>query len=668
MSGARARRTVSARRLLAFGSLVAAAGLVLAPPATAAHTGYSPPLSSGSDFATDFPTCSGVGPTGLVFDATSFFVVDYCDGNIYRLPATGGSVSSAPHTSDQSTTGFNIGLAVQGGHYYAGVAEAPTLGIYEFDPVTLNATRAVAPGYDVRALAADPTNGALWFTTCGTAGMGIGKIASPTDATPAVDVLPLDAGSLCFDGMTLSADGGTVYVADYNDQAVRGFSTATGHQVLAVSLAGHGPDGIAIASPNTTINGVDVSGNLFVNANDGTILMIDTHAVDPGTQEHTYPVSVVADGGSRGDFATVGPDGCFYVTQTDVVEKLLPCIFETSAPPTSPAATTTTYTGPTTVQYSDPATFTGTLTDQASPPAGVAGRTLSFTLGTMSAAVSGASSASGAAASSAVPVTLKPGAATMATAFAGDTSYAASSDSDTVTVTKESCTLSLPDGDLLVSPATSTTLRAQLGELDSSPGSWTGKLVTFTVTDAAMVASTYTALTSAAGTASTTLPLPQGVYGVSAAFAGDDYYTGCSTPPPDAIVTVEAALARATGGGWISQSTGRTSFGFNAVPQAGGVYTGQFQLRASSGKSRFHGSTVTTLTSATAHQATWTGTGRWNGVAGYTYLVTAVDNGAPGAKKADTVSIVVYRTGDAAHPVFTTSGAQPLKGGNLIVR
>jgi len=44
-------------------------------------------------------------------------------------------------------------------------------------------------------------------------------------------------------------------------------------------------------------------------------------------------VSIVASGGSRGDFVTVGPDGCFYATQTDRIVKLDPCFFAT--PPTT---------------------------------------------------------------------------------------------------------------------------------------------------------------------------------------------------------------------------------------------------------------------------------------------------------------------------------------------
>jgi uncharacterized repeat protein (TIGR01451 family) len=47
----------------------------------------------------------------------------------------------------------------------------------------------------------------------------------------------------------------------------------------------------------------------------------------------------VASGGTRGDFATVGPDGCFYVTQTDRVVKLAPCFFQSPTADLSVAQT-----------------------------------------------------------------------------------------------------------------------------------------------------------------------------------------------------------------------------------------------------------------------------------------------------------------------------------------
>jgi uncharacterized repeat protein (TIGR01451 family) len=80
---------------------------------------------------------------------------------------------------------------------------------------------------------------------------------------------------------------------------------------------GRGIDGMAIAQ-STAPGGV--ANNVFVNDNDGTIVRINTNSGNA--------VSVVASGGSRGDFATVGPDGCFYVTQTDRVVKLAPCFFQ----------------------------------------------------------------------------------------------------------------------------------------------------------------------------------------------------------------------------------------------------------------------------------------------------------------------------------------------------
>jgi len=61
---------------------------------------------------------------------------------------------------------------------------------------------------------------------------------------------------------------------------------------------GHGPDGIAVVRGGLDVGGLDLSNNLFVNGNDGTVLRIDTN--------HGNGVTVVAGGGLRGDFITVG--------------------------------------------------------------------------------------------------------------------------------------------------------------------------------------------------------------------------------------------------------------------------------------------------------------------------------------------------------------------------
>jgi hypothetical protein len=181
------------------------------------------------------------------------------------------------------------------------------------------------------------------------------------------------------------------------------------------------------------------------------------------------------------------------------------------------------------------------------------------------------------------------------------------------------------------------------------------------VTDSSLVTTHYPATTDATGHAATTVPLGPNVYSVAVSFATDDYYNACSTTA-DAIVTVESAAAKITGGGWTSNSTGRTSFGFNVISDVTGM-RGQLQIRSNGGKNRFHSTSVATLTTD-AHSGTWTGSGKWNGISGYTFTISVEDNGTSG-KRGDTISIVIKSPTDVT--VFSTSGAQVLKGGNIVV-
>lgn len=322
-------------------------------------------------------------------------------------------------------------------------------------------------------------------------------------------------------------------------------------------------------------------------------------------------------------------------------------------------ATTVTYTGLTTVQYSDPLVMSGHLVAGATP---VSGQPLGFTFGATSLAGVSPTDASGNASAASFNVSATPGSVAETVTFAGDAgnNLLASSQSGNITVAKEDCTLAYT-GDTLLPSTSNTTLRAQFGELDATHGDWTGKTVTFTVTDSALVAQTFSAATDAAGVASTSVALGADVYAVSVAFAGDAYYLPCATAE-DTMVTVMAAGAKITGGGWISQSVGRTNFGFNVRSDATG-YHGQLQVRTRSDQGRFHSTSVLSLTTG-AHTGTWTGTGRWNGATGYTFTVSVVDNGTSG-KKGDTISIVITSPTNAI--VFTTNGAQPLKGGNIVV-
>ncbi len=124
------------------------------------------------------------------------------------------------------------------------------------------------------------------------------------------------------------------------------------------------------------------------------------------------------------------------------------------------------------------------------------------------------------------------------------------------------------------------------------------------------------------------------------------------------MLVVTLAQTKVTGGGWISTATGKLRFGFVAHPTGGGE--GEIQVRW--GGHRFHGKTVSGLAVAKP-QASWSGTGRYDGTAGYTYQVTVVDNGNGGGKKKtpDSINIVIRDASGAV--VLSASGS--LGGGNI---
>jgi len=136
------------------------------------------------------------------------------------------------------------------------------------------------------------------------------------------------------------------------------------------------------------------------------------------------------------------------------------------------------YSGATSGQYSDPVNVVATLTDTLSG-AGVAGRSVSFTLGALTA--SATTTGVGTAATS--MLLLGPtGPATMATAFAGDAAYLPSGDTDAFTVAKEAVVARFTGTH--VSPAGPVTLSASLDE--DADGFLGSALSTATVTFATL--------------------------------------------------------------------------------------------------------------------------------------------------------------------------------------
>ena len=129
---------------------------------------------------------------------------------------------------------------------------------------------------------------------------------------------PTQFASGSFDGLVFSADGATLYAVGVSPSPDSlALFDRTGHVTKQILITGnHGVDGVAVAPPKTFANG-----NAFVTTHDGLILQIDP------TQASPTPMTA-ADNGSRGDLMTVGPDRCLYATQSDRVQKLLPCVFQ----------------------------------------------------------------------------------------------------------------------------------------------------------------------------------------------------------------------------------------------------------------------------------------------------------------------------------------------------
>lgn len=310
-------------------------------------------------------------------------------------------------------------------------------------------------------------------------------------------------------------------------------------------------------------------------------------------------------------------------------------------------------TNPGVVQYSDAISFTAaTATDADGDP-------ITMSSSSLPASLSGTDDGNGAF-TVAGTATASPAGSPYTVTYTASDGVDATDENGTITIDKEDCTVTAPTT-IMASATANTTLTATLGEPDSSLGDRSGKTISFSGTDAAMnPVGPFTGTTDSAGNVTVSTPLTEGVYALGATFAGDEFYHGCATTA-ETIVTVSPAAFKVTGGGWVSQGTGRTSFGFNAKSDVGGLH-GQLQIRAAN-KSRFHGNVVLTLT-GTGANATWTGTGRWNGVAGHRFTAVVVDNGTSG-KKGDTISLVVKTSGGST--VYTTGGALPLKGGNIVV-
>jgi sugar lactone lactonase YvrE len=253
---------------------------------------------ASSLYATGFASSNisnGVGPVGLVVDSSGvLYVTDNANGMLYTVPSGGGSaVQLAPDGL------FGLAESLSGRLYGATLSGT----VYEINKTTGAVIRTVASVGSAEGIGIDPLSGDLFVDA--TASNGIIRVSHLEDGQPVTTSVYATGAPL--DGIDFGSDG-TLYVANTGAGVIYSVS-ATNRPAphnLAVFANLPVPDG-------TAVGGSAGTEFLAVNQNNGNITNVD---FTTGAQ------TVIVSRGTRGDFETVGPDGCLYATQSASIEKV----------------------------------------------------------------------------------------------------------------------------------------------------------------------------------------------------------------------------------------------------------------------------------------------------------------------------------------------------------
>jgi hypothetical protein len=250
-----------------------------------------------STFATGFPVLNNAGPTGIVFLDGGGILISDQPGNVrlFSSDADGQDASTIPVSQNYgagNNTGLTrIGTAIYMTQYVVGkVARLNTNGAFVGN---------VAPVTTATGIVPNPTTGHLYV-----ASFDKNQVLDVNPASGAVQSL---ISSPKPDGLVLSADGAVLYVAAAGVNSLRGYSTTTGAQVYDSGALTGVPDGVVLGAGA-------FAGLAFVNTNNGQLIEVDLT---------TNSQTLIATGGSRGDFVTVDPtNGTLLITQSDRILRM----------------------------------------------------------------------------------------------------------------------------------------------------------------------------------------------------------------------------------------------------------------------------------------------------------------------------------------------------------
>jgi hypothetical protein len=249
-------------------------------------------------FATGFPSIYDIGPLGIVFPAGGGVLVSDYPGNVRLFPNSSDGQVAGPVVQNYGF-GNAVGLAQVGNAIY--MAQQTRGAVVQLNPDGTWKQDVVTGLPLATGIVANPANGHLIVSTASV----VNKVfdVNPTAGTGT----PIINAEL--DGLTITRDGSKLYAASENGHLV-GYDLANGAKQMFDSGFIPGQiDGAVLGTGS-------LAGNIFVNTNDGTVVEVN---LATGLQ------SLIAAGGSRGDFVMVDPtNDSLLLTQTDRIVRLTP--------------------------------------------------------------------------------------------------------------------------------------------------------------------------------------------------------------------------------------------------------------------------------------------------------------------------------------------------------
>ncbi|MGI8554133.1 MAG: protease pro-enzyme activation domain-containing protein [Dehalococcoidia bacterium] len=276
-------------------------------PACSNGTPTAGPGYAVTNFATGFLVDNFcIGPENPVFDnAGNMLVWDFYDGTLYKFGPQGGVADAGTRVNSTQVSGLPAGIAFgKDGRLYTGRYYGND--VVEIDPTTGGILREVATGIGcVGSLAIDPLGGDLFVTQPGCTS-NILRITGPAGQNPVVTTYATLSG-FQGQGLTFALDGTLYTLGNTTLVKIGGTNAPQPATVTTVATVPGGLDGVGVSSGQPPF--------FLVSRSDGTITKVDSGTSPPA-------LSTVFSGGSRGGLTGVGPDGCFYATQSDRILKV----------------------------------------------------------------------------------------------------------------------------------------------------------------------------------------------------------------------------------------------------------------------------------------------------------------------------------------------------------